>query len=275
MQKRYSRSSRRNRIRIIAPKYWILGGVVAVLLIVLCIVGLAPDSHLLNTAELASIRNRGVLRVGVLEDMPGYSQNGEGLEIELAERLAQEVFPEGELETVLDLYPITSRSARAHLSKDDVDIVIAQLSSDNSDTYAYSVPYYDDDCVLVTLQENTRVDLTGARIGAIKNSPSRQCITEFVEDNTADITVTLYASYPDMLNALKNGTITAAAMPKAYARTYVKNSLYAIHVQTIGSISYVAAAYSENAAIVELFTLIVDDLKSSGTLDALYAQYGL
>ncbi len=269
-----ARAQRRKRVRIIAPKYLIIGGVVVALLVVLFIVSLAPGPRLLNTAELASIRNRGVLRVGVLEDMPGYSQSGDGLEVALARRLAQEVFENGDSDTTLELRSITPRSAFAHLSSDDVDIVIAQLTGDNNSAYAYSAPYYQDACVLVTLRANANTDLTGARIGAIKNSASRQCITNYFADNAADVSVAIYSSYPDMLNALKNGTILAAAMPMAYARGYV-GSAYSLHAQTIGSIPYVAAAYSENSAIIDLFSLIVDEMRSDGTLDSLYAQYGL
>ncbi len=269
-----ARAQRRKRVRIIAPKYLIIGGAVLALVIVLFIVSLAPGPRLLNTAELASIRNRGVLRVGVLEDMPGFSQNGDGLDVELARRLAQRVFENGDIGTVLELRTITARSAFAHLSGGDVDIVFAQLTADSNSAYSYSVPYYRDSCVLVTLRANANADLTGARIGAIKNSPSRQCITNYFADNAADISVVSYSSYPDMLNALKNGAILAAAMPQAYARGYV-GSTYSMHAQKIGSIPYVAAAYSENSAIAELLSLIVDELQADGTLDALYAQYGL
>lgn len=57
-------------------------------LLVLLAALLKPRTQLMNTPEIQRIRERGVLAVGVRDDMPLFAEGGEGFEIELAQKFA-------------------------------------------------------------------------------------------------------------------------------------------------------------------------------------------
>ena len=57
----------------------IAGAAAAVILLALL---LRPEPVLMNSAEIANIWNKGVLRVGLRYDVPGLAENGTGLEWE-------------------------------------------------------------------------------------------------------------------------------------------------------------------------------------------------
>jgi len=95
-KKRYHhrRSGVRRKIWLHIP--WKIVGIGAgvIAAIVLLVLMARPTATLVSSAEVATIRNRGILHVAVLEGMPGYCADGEGIEAELAREVARRIFPD-------------------------------------------------------------------------------------------------------------------------------------------------------------------------------------
>ena len=53
----------------------------AVIIIAACFYFIRPRVQLEKTQEIQAIREAGLIRIGVMDDIPGFSENGEGLEI--------------------------------------------------------------------------------------------------------------------------------------------------------------------------------------------------
>ncbi len=253
--------------------FLIVGAALAVVLLILV---LRPQDQLLNTPELLSVQRVGVLRVGVRTDVPGFAQDGEGLEISIAREIAQRIFPKAEPDIALELVPVTAYTALPKLTSGDIDLAFAQLPGTSSASYAYSVPYYRDSVRLVCRKGDERAGLAGGMIGMIEGSAADAAWKAYAQkqDFAAPVSFKYYASYPDLVTALKAGKLSYLAACGAQVPALLTQGL-SLNETVIGTASYAAACSQENAAFAMLADTVIDDMKRDGTLDALIAQYGL
>jgi polar amino acid transport system substrate-binding protein len=137
-------------------------------LIVLCS---APLTH---AAELAQIKERGYVIVGVKENLRplGFrNEAGElvGLEIDLAKRIAQEILGDSE---AIKLEPLANADRLPSLLEDKVDLVIANLTATpaRARLVDFSTPYYLDGTTFVSRSVPTLKDLSHQPIAVLKGS---------------------------------------------------------------------------------------------------------
>jgi len=127
-----------------------------------------------DAASLAEIRERGYIIVGVKDNLrPLGFRNGagqlEGLEIDLARRIAQEILGRAEAVT---LQPLTNSERIPALLEDKVDLVIARVSATPSRARLvdFSTPYYLDGTTFVTRSAQTFKDLQQQSIAVLNGS---------------------------------------------------------------------------------------------------------
>ena len=277
-------------------------GVGVLILAVIAIKFFKPETQLMNTVEIQRIEQRGILKIGVRSDVPGFCENGEGLEAELAVLLANKLLPDSD--EPLKLVECTSKTAVTKLKDDSIDIAIAMQPSGQGSAYSYSYPYYSDPIMLVTLsQDNVSKSLGELRIGYIPDTAAGGAFASFVSKLTAvpeqgifdkllkrpkptadpnGVTVdTLrFGSYDELITALKRGSIDAAAMCGAYVNKYF-NVLsketgitnYYICKENVGSVDYCMISSSDEPALTQLADMLIYELKENGTLDALTKKY--
>ena len=80
-------------------------------LLVLLAALLKPRTQLMNTPEIQRIRERGVLAVGVRDDMPLFAEGGEGFEIELAQKFAAYLLPDTAGDAAAKLITVNGQTA--------------------------------------------------------------------------------------------------------------------------------------------------------------------
>ena len=177
--------------------------------LLLAIIG-GTETQLMATPEVKIIEERGVLRVGIRNDIPGI--NGEdGLEQALARRIAERILPEGDTENCLELIEVTSMTGCTRLDDGSVDMVIAMASPAMAPTYYYSSPYYSDECILAVMSGTSSFALKNFTVGLIQKNDLRSSAEEALVDafseknNNFIITKRSYPSYDDMINGLKKG----------------------------------------------------------------------
>lgn len=92
---------------------------------------------------LGTIRERGTIRIGVLEDGAPYctvdaAGNATGLEAELAAQIGREILRRG-----VQLVPLNSKTTRANLDQKNCDLLISKVvvNETNSKKYALSSAY--------------------------------------------------------------------------------------------------------------------------------------
>jgi polar amino acid transport system substrate-binding protein len=127
-------------------------------------------------ADLAAIKKRGHLVVAVKETLrPLGFRNADGqlqgLEIDLAQRLAEELLGSPD---AIDLKPVTNQERFSAVMNGTVDIAIAQvtLTPSRLRILSFSLPYYTDGTAIITKSSTIRkpTDLTGKTVAVLYGS---------------------------------------------------------------------------------------------------------
>lgn len=258
------------------PKlYAIIGGAVIVLLLVIILLSAKQCNKLsaFDSVEVKLLEKRGVLRVGIRDDLSGFSNGTDGLEIELAKRLGDKIMPTkagGSVEFII----LNSRMMGTKLSDGSIDVAIMQLPMGrNAGKYAYSTSYYTDSCVLAINTDNTSVSLENAEIGVIINSICETRLDSFITERASKATKVRYATFDLMFSALHSGKIDACVLTGAYYSMYKSEYSLNMHDITLANIDYAFASSLENAAFMEIASAVINDLKDNGELDLLVEKY--
>ena len=123
-----------------------------VLLLLVALIFGRAETQLMSSAEVKTVQERGVLRIGVIPDMPGAE-----LEKELGRRIAAKLLPDADPESRIDFRDVTTMTAGANIDDGTVDMVIAHMASQMSAKYTYSDSYYTEECILVVRDRHQRL----------------------------------------------------------------------------------------------------------------------
>lgn len=276
MQKRRNRRRVRHMAGLLQNRLRILLVAVPVVIVVLLLIFLRPANQLLNMPELLRAQRLGVLRVGVRTDMPGFSYNEDGLEVAIARKVAERIFPELSPDVTLELTPVTAYTALPKLNSGDIDLAFAQIWKTSDTNYAYTAPYYRDSVRLVCRKGDERASLAGGLIGMIEGSAAEYAWKAYAQEQDYSLTEDFqyYASYPDLVTALKTGKITFIVACGAQLPQLLNEGL-SLHETQIGSIGYVAASYADSSGFALIANTVIQDMEADGTLQALISEYGL
>lgn len=284
--RRYRRKLRRIQLNFRRMNFTLVGdegkpwrrGIAAaagVLILAAALIFGRAEAQLMSSAEVKTIQERGVLRIGVIPDMPGME-----LEKELGRRIAAKLLPDAAPESRVDFRDVTTMTAGTNIDDGTVDIVIAHMASQMSAKYTYSDSYYTEECILVVKNGTSAFALKNFTVGYIQSNKLRKTaeditLTDYLAANgSLGIEKKGYASYPDMLSALERGEIGGAVLPRQ-----VFNELrtqYPITETTlvIGTIDYKVMCPGDSTVLSELASMVIKEMRDSGELEQLYAQYG-
>lgn len=265
-----------------------IGAGIAVLLLIL-VVASRPEPQLMSSAEIQNVEERGVLRVGVRDEVPGFSDHGEGLEAALARALAARMLPGVPGEAAAKLVSVTSFTAGARLDDATIDVALALLEKDASTKYLYSDAYYSEPARFLMPEGKENEPIHNLTVGCIQAAPwmgsssgdklpsaGQKLLTAYVTAHPGDgVEIKAFASYDDMLTALQSGSIGAAVMTDIYIAKYRESYMFSVSPAALGSVSYAMACTTDSPAYVQLFNLMLAEMRENGSLAALYEQYGL
>ena len=220
----------------------IAGAAAAVILLALL---LRPEPVLMNSAEIANVWNNGVLRVGLRNDVPA-----------------------------LEAVEVTSMSVGAKLRDGSIDAAICLMPRGANAAYAYSRAYYDDPCYILVKPGNENADMSKLKVGCIQSASSsnlyvpsgatRNLLFSYYSDykdsgyDTASITG--YASYTDLFDALDKGQVDAIAINELMLNKYGEGRAYAKHTADIGTLHYAVATLSTNSAIATVADMLLSEM---------------
>ena len=254
----------------------IIGGC-AVVLLVLILLSMREEPQLMNSAEIATLRQTGIVKIGVRTDVPGMAMDGEGLEIELAKRLCARLLPGSDPVYSLKLVPVTSSTVTAKLSDGSIDVAVSMLQKDaQSAQYAYSTSYYADTCRIVVKKNAVAEVSAGTAIGCIQNSAGAKLLEAYTLAHAdLDLKVLTYAALPDMLLSLQNGTLEAAVISDLQINKYQEEYDFNKTAILLGTIDYAIACPVDTGAIVRVADIMLKELRESGDLEAMHRIHGL
>ncbi len=255
-----------------------LGAGLLVVLILLILGG--TETQLMATPEVKIIEERGVLRVGVRTDVPGFTGE-EGLEGELARRIAERLLPDADPETCLKLVEVTSMTGCTKLDDGTVDMVIGMMSPAMAPTYYYSSPYYSDQCILAVLSGTSSFALKNFTVGLIQDNDLRTSaetglVDAFVEENRGFvISKRSYPSYDDLINGLRKGEVGGIALTQLHFDQLSQQYDIVPTSLAFGSVDYCVMAATDNSILAQIADIEIKELWESGEMKDLHEKYGL
>lgn len=248
------------------------------------------------SADVQAIKDRGVLRVGVKNAVPGFglqdALTGEytGMEIDLGAKIAEELGVDVEYTTV------TAATRGELLDSGDIDCVLSTftITEERKQTWDFTTPYYTD-AVTVLVEDasgiKTLADLKDKKVGVSSGSTSaRELTAAMIEAGVLDgegfdrdtfdaatwtkgISYRQYEDYPAISTALSAGEIDAFCVDKSIlaiyktdGRSYIEDKFAP---QEYGVVTKKGSGFSK--VCEDLVTKWLDD----GTIQGLIDNYGL
>lgn len=200
-----------------------------------------PESEI--TADVKTIMDRGVLKVGVKNAVVGFGYQDaltgeyEGMEIEIAKKIAEY------LGVDVEFTAVTAATRTELLDSGDIDCVLATftITEERKKSWDFTTPYFTDHVsVLVENSSNikTIADLAGKTVGVSSGSTSARSLVEAMIENkiiegtgfskdtfdpatwTEGVSFKQYDDYPTISTALSAGEVDAFCVDKSILAIY-------------------------------------------------------
>ncbi|WP_374711467.1 transporter substrate-binding domain-containing protein [Symbiobacterium terraclitae] len=233
-------------------------------------------------AQVQKIKDAGVLRVGVKEDVPkfGYLDPAknvhEGMEIDLAKRIAKEIFGD---ESKVQFTGVNAKTRGPALDNGEIDMVIATftITEERKKSWNFSDPYFTDNVGFLVLADSgitSWKDLDGKTIGVAQSASTRAALTEQAEKDGITVNFMEFATYPEIKAALDSGRIDAFSVDQSILWGY-KDDKNVMLPDKFAPQDYGIATKKSNTELAEFVNNIVKEMKASGEMDQLYEKWGL
>ena len=247
-----------------------------VLLLILVVSGCGRDD-----SQLKEIRNRGVLRVGIKVDVPGFgylnpdTKKIEGLEIDLTKMIAQELLGNSE---AVELSGITAQTRGPMLDNGELDIVIATftITEERKKLFNFTEPYFHDEIGLLVRKDSGLkgiMDMDGKTVGVATSGTAYGAIIVESEKRGIQMNFRRYASYPEIKAALLVGEIDAFSVDKSILCGYIDDSTIILK-EGFSPQDYGIATRLDNKQLAVFLDRFIKDIKKDGRLEDILTRWG-
>lgn len=235
-----------------------------------------------NQVTVTDIKEAGVLKVGVKEDVPGFglrntdSNEIEGYEIDLAKSIAKEMLGD---ENAIELTPVTAKTRGPLLDNGEVNMIIATftITEERKETYNFTDRYYEDAVgLLVKKSEGYKglKDMDGATIGVSQSSTTKEAILAEAEQYGIELNFSEYATYPEIKAALDAGRLQAFSVDRSILAGYLDDTSE-ILPDRFAVQDYGIAIKKQNTELADYVNDLVKKWEKEGMLADKQAEWGI
>ena len=236
-------------------------------------------TELSNSDQVQAIIERGVLRVGVKQDVPNFGYKNpdsgefEGLEIDIARKIADE------LGVDIEFTPVTAQTRGPLLDNGQVDLVIATftITEERKLLYNFTTPYYTDAVGFLVNKDSgikTFTDLNGKTIGVAQGSITRTLISELADKYGIAVNFAELGSYPELSVSLRAHRTDAFSVDQSILSGYIGSKSELMDFSFSAS-DYGIVTKLSNKDLNNYLNSLVEKWTSDGSLQALYDANGL
>ncbi|HEM3638326.1 TPA: transporter substrate-binding domain-containing protein [Streptococcus suis] len=236
-------------------------------------------TELSNSDQVQAIIERGVLRVGVKQDVPNFGYKNpdtnkfEGMEIDIARKIADE------LGVDIEFTPVTAQTRGPLLDNGQVDMVIATftITDERKLLYNFTTPYYTDAVGFLVNKDSGINDieaLDGKNIGVAQGSNTRTLISELADKYGLKVNYTELGSYPELSVSLRAHRIDAFSVDQSILSGYVSSKSQLIDYSFSAS-NYGIATKLSNTELNDYLNSLIEEWKGDGSLQDIYDANGL
>ena len=236
-------------------------------------------TELSNSDQVQAIIERGVLRVGVKQDVPNFGYKNpdsgefEGLEIDIARKIADE------LGVDIEFTPVTAQTRGPLLDNGQVDLVIATftITEERELLYNFTTPYYTDAVGFLVNKDSgikTFTDLNGKTIGVAQGSITRTLISELADKYGIAVNFAELGSYPELSVSLRAHRTDAFSVDQSILSGYIGSKSELMDFSFSAS-DYGIVTKLSNKDLNNYLNSLVEKWTSDGSLQAIYDANGL
>jgi putative glutamine transport system substrate-binding protein len=234
--------------------------------------------------EIDEIKSRGVLRVGVNNEIPGFGfvnpDTGlyEGFEIELARLITAELLGDPDK---IDFKPVEPRTTNSLLESGTVDLVIGTytITEERKQSLNFSSPYYIDALGFMVRKDSSLKglsDMNGKRFGVIWGTTSRAAVEEACRKGGLEFEILDFPNYREIKAALDRGTIDVFVVDKSVLYGYgYGDEQNQILPDAFAPQPYGIVCAKNSTALTAYVNALVAKWQRDGTIDRLVKQLAL
>ncbi len=235
--------------------------------------------------DVQAIVDRGVLRVGVKSDVPGFgyqdvlTEEYSGMEIDLAYEIAETLGVAN-----VEFTAVTAATRGQLLDSGDIDMVIATftITDERKESWNFTTPYYTDAVSLLVKTDSgisDYADLEGKVIGVSTGSTSMEALIAAAAENGVTLTqednFSEYATYPEIKTALDAGRVDAFCVDGSILSGYLDDSVEILDSIRFSPQEYGIATALANTGLAEYLDDLINTWLSDGTIDQLISDNGV
>lgn len=252
--------------------------------------GSTPNQNNASNSSTSSITPeaitaRGVLRVGVKTDVPGFGLQNiadssySGIEIDLAYKIAESLGIEK-----VEFTPVTAATRGQLLDSGDIDLVAATftINEERKASWNFTTPYYTDAVSLLVKNDSgieDFADLQDITIGVATGATSKVALIAAA----ADAGVTLdedknfaeFASYPEIKAALDAGRVQAFSVDGSILAGYLDNTNHIVESIRFSPQDYGLASKKDATEWAEYLDGLITGWLADGTMAQIIADNGV
>ena len=235
-----------------------------------------------DQVTIESIKEAGVLKVGVKEDVPNFGLKNtdtgeiEGFEIDIAKKIAEDILGDPD---AIELTPVTAKTRGPLLDNGEVDMVIATftVTEERKETYNFSDAYYEDAVGLLVKKDKNYEglkDMDGANVGVAQSSTTSEAIASEAEQYDITLDFSEYANYPEIKAALDSSRVDAFSVDRSILAGYLDDSTE-ILPDRFAMQDYGIATKKTNTELAENVNELITTWGEDDTLNGLVTEWGL
>ena len=239
----------------------------------------------MTTAQAASkdplqaIKNRGVLNVGVKQDVPNFgyysAKTGtyEGMEIDVARKLAKS------LGVKVNFVPVTTQTREPLMDNGQIDLLIATytITPERQANYSISDPYYYDETGFLVRKDSgikCMKDLNNKVIGVSQGATTKANLTAYASENKQNYRFVQLGSFPELAVSLYAKRIDAFSVDKSILSGYVSDKTVILK-DGFNIQSYGIATKKSNTKITDYVNQKLATWTKDGSLTKIYKKFNL
>ena len=231
-------------------------------------------------AGVQEIVDRGVLRVGVKQDLPNFgyrdpeSNQYTGMEVEIAKKVA------AELGVDIEFTPVTAQTRGALLDNGQLDMVIATftITEERKELYNFTTPYYTDAVgFLVRKDSNIQSSweaLDGLTIGLTQGSIQWGLLEEIAAEKEIELNFRELGSNSEVVVALAAHRVDAFSIDQSILSAFLGKTNELLDLQYQPS-EYGIVTKKSNKDLAKYLDGLIQGWTEDGSLQAIYDDFGL
>ncbi len=261
---------------------------VAVAAAVILLVSSANTRRTEKQNAVAAVADAGFIRVGLRGDIGVLctfneeKNEYEGLEKDVADEIIRRLFPDGIITRYME---VNSETKDAWLRMGTVDMALGASINLGRRGISYSSSFYADGGALLVMEGTyTRAaELNGKKIAVVQGTRTAQhsekddeinVLAEYMAGQGTEVTVKVYASYPEAIDALRSGFVSAVCASEINLKLYGIKGMLILPERFLPS-RYCVQVSDGLGLFIDAVNDVIADMREDGTLDALYGKWNL